>query len=224
MPKQDKEGNWIPSKRRRVEKGINGEWIPSRVSLETDIVGPWLDLYFQFKGVRSTSTEDYRAFKAWVGVSPDVAEMIFCKYFASRSDKARFCLALTLNFLKCMPTQDEGAANFKISRPTYRKYLWRTIDFLNQSMNEVFLTDISCYSHLFRYHTKKDLMGHSLNMAYSRIFMLLLMQLNAQLILQRTKQPSLTSVPLGRKTINIPIITSNTPLVFRSGLGRLFLF
>jgi len=62
----------IPSKKRKMQIGIDGQWQPSYVSLETEIVGPWLDLYFKYKGVRTSSTEDYRTFKAWVGVSPEV--------------------------------------------------------------------------------------------------------------------------------------------------------
>lgn len=109
----------------------------SKLTLEEDIVSPWLKLYKHHKQINCGVSEDYRRFKAWVGVSPDVAEMIYCKYSNELYLPDRTRLLLVLNFLKNMPSQDEGASNFQISRPTYRKYLWETMAYLDKTMNEV---------------------------------------------------------------------------------------
>jgi hypothetical protein len=105
--------------------------------LEEAIVAPWLELFQYYKRCKCGISEDYRRFKAWVGVSPDVAEMIYSKYFHLSFLPSRNRLLLVLNFLKNMPSQDEGASNFRLSRPTYRKYLWETLEYLDKTMNEV---------------------------------------------------------------------------------------
>jgi hypothetical protein len=107
-------------------------------TLEEEIVYPWLALFKHYKQTPCGLSEDYRRFKAWLGVSPDVAEMIYCKYFHESLLPDRDRLALVLNFLKNMPVQDERASNFRLSRPTYRKYLWETLTYLHQTMKEVF--------------------------------------------------------------------------------------
>lgn len=102
--------------------------------MEETIVKPWLDLYETYKGVKCGASEDYRRFKAWTGCSPDVCEFIFCKYNLLPN---RTHLLIVLTFLKNMPSEDEGSSNFRICRPTYRKYLWDTLFYLKGSMNEV---------------------------------------------------------------------------------------
>ena len=103
--------------------------------IEDEIARPWLILYKNYKGVACSTSEDYRQFKAWTGCTPDVCELIWIKYGQLLPAKDDVCLML--NFLKCMPTQDEGASSFKISRPTYRKRLWNTLWYLYGTMNEV---------------------------------------------------------------------------------------
>lgn len=105
--------------------------------LEATIARTWQCLYYFYKGTRCGKSEDYRKFKAWVGCSPDVCEFIFRKYQNDVYLPSRKFLLIVLNFLKNMPSQDEGAASFKISRPTYRKYLWSTLLYLDRTMTEV---------------------------------------------------------------------------------------
>ena len=103
---------------------------------EKQYVAPWLQLYKFYKSVRCSVSEDYRQFKAWTGCSPDVCELIWIKYCRGVLPKRDY-LCLALNFLKCMPTQDEGASSFQLSRPTYRKRLWDTLRYLYARMDEV---------------------------------------------------------------------------------------
>ena len=91
----------------------------------------WLDLYLELKGTRCSQSSDYRQFKAWLGVPPIIAEKIWLLYQDSIMLPNRYLLALVLNYLKVMPVQENGAAEFKISAPTYRKYLWTTIKYLD---------------------------------------------------------------------------------------------
>jgi hypothetical protein len=129
---KDELGRWIPRKKKRTEDDVlTGH------QKELQISQPWLDLYKQIKGVRCSPTEDFRQFKAWVGVVPVVAEMIFIKYSHEFFLTKRKYLALLLNFLKNMPSQENGAADFGMTRPTYRKHLWRTLDYLYLEMKEV---------------------------------------------------------------------------------------
>ena len=136
---RDEQGRWIPSTNHKRFKDSYGKWLPSPklITFEEKIVAPWLNLYLKYKGVKCSKTEDYRSFKAWVGVTPDVAEMIFTKYNDPFGLPSRDRLLIVLNFLKCMPSQDDASVNFGISRPTYRKYLWGTLFHLNKVMNEV---------------------------------------------------------------------------------------
>lgn len=129
---KDELGRWIPRKKKRTEDDVL-----TCHQQELQISQPWLDLYKQIKGVRCSPTEDFRQFKAWVGVVPVVAEMIFIKYSHEFFLTKRKHLALLLNFLKNMPSQENGAADFGMTRPTYRKYLWRTLDYLYLEMKEV---------------------------------------------------------------------------------------
>lgn len=135
---KDEHGRYLPSAHLIRLDPINK--IRS-AQLFNEIVQPWLDLYFYYKNVSCSTCEDYRQFRAWVGVSPDVAELIYKKYLHPLLPRDR--LLLLLNWLKAMPSQDEGSSSFRLSRPTYRKYLWETLDYLNLSMTEVFFR---CFS------------------------------------------------------------------------------
>lgn len=112
---------------------------PALVELLGDsftVIQPWLTIYQNYKGVPCSPTDDYRQFRSWVGLSPDVAEMIYYKY-PHPVLLSRERLLLVLNWLKCMPSQNEGSSSFHLSRPTYRKYLWETINYLDLAMKEV---------------------------------------------------------------------------------------
>jgi hypothetical protein len=87
--------------------------------------------------LKYSANEEHRKFKAWTGVTPTVAESIFQKYFNPIGLPDRSRVLIVLQFLKSMSTEDEGAAEFKLSRKTYRKYLWSAIEYLNESMNEI---------------------------------------------------------------------------------------
>lgn len=102
---KDAEGRWIPSKK---AKSGDGEFVE-------ELVDPWTQLYRQIHGVRCSPTDDHRQFKAWLGVHPDVAEMAWVKYSDDVFLKDRIHLALVLNFLKKMPTMQNGAASFNYS-------------------------------------------------------------------------------------------------------------
>jgi len=39
--------------------------------------------------------------------------------------------------MKTMPTEDEGSTNFQITRKTYRKYVWETLFYLENFMDEI---------------------------------------------------------------------------------------
>jgi len=102
---------------------------------------PWENLFFFYKGKKYSASENHRSFKAWTGVLPDVAEKIFLKYFDKDFLPDRSRVLMVLNYLKTMPTEDEGSSNFKITRKTYRKRLWQSIHYLDFSMKEINLED-----------------------------------------------------------------------------------
>ena len=58
-----------------------------------------------------------------------------CIYCIFLNNSSR--LFITLHFLKNAPTEDLGAATFKMTRNTYRKYLWSTLMYLNLVMEEI---------------------------------------------------------------------------------------
>jgi len=98
---------------------------------------PWVNLYVLYKGMKYSSAEDHRKFKAWTGVHPNVAEYIFNTY-QHECLPNRTRVLIVLHFLKDMPSEDEGASEFKISsRNTYRKYLWDSLLYLDHKMNEI---------------------------------------------------------------------------------------
>lgn len=121
----------LKSKRQKTNTPLN----PQQEEYEFSF--PWLDLYKELKSVRCSPTDDYRQFKSWLGVAPVVAEMVWIKYSHSLFLSKRIHLAIALNYLKCMPCQQVAAADFHITAPTYRKYLWKTLEHLDQSMTEV---------------------------------------------------------------------------------------
>jgi len=98
---------------------------------------PWINLYEFYKGVKYSSCEDHRKFRAWTGVHPLVAEKIFSLYQNEcLPDRTR--LLIVLHFLKDMPTEDSGADQFHLgSRNTYRRYLWQSMEYLDYRMNEI---------------------------------------------------------------------------------------
>ena len=109
---------------------------------EIDDLLPWKNLYALYKNTNYSASEDHRKFKAWVGVHPNIAEYIFSKYQDRDYLPNRTRLLIVLYFLKDMPTEDEGAAQFQInSRTTYRKYLWDSLHYLDYQMDEIKLED-----------------------------------------------------------------------------------
>jgi len=102
---------------------------------------PWLNLFQLYKGVKCSSAENHRKFRAWAGVHPLVAEKIFRKY-KHECLPNRTRLLIVLHFIKDMPSEDAGADQFHLgSRNTYRKYLWESLDYLDFFMNEIKLGD-----------------------------------------------------------------------------------
>jgi hypothetical protein len=105
---------------------------------EDEIIRPWANLYYFYKGIKLSYTENHRAIKAWTGVLPNVAEKIFVKYYDRDFLPDRSRLLVALNYMKTMPTEDEGSTNFQIkSRKTYRKYVWQTLHYLDFTMKEI---------------------------------------------------------------------------------------
>jgi hypothetical protein len=103
---------------------------------EAEIASPWVGLYWKYKNVKCSPTEDYCQFKAWTGCTPDVCELIWLKY-CQQFVPSRDYLCLALHWLKCMPSQDEGASAWQLSRPTYYKRLWEMLWFLYGALDEV---------------------------------------------------------------------------------------
>eukprot|EP01126_Amoeba_proteus_P001507 TRINITY_DN10446_c0_g1_i30.p1 TRINITY_DN10446_c0_g1~~TRINITY_DN10446_c0_g1_i30.p1 ORF type:complete len:130 (+),score=12.86 TRINITY_DN10446_c0_g1_i30:62-451(+) len=93
---------------------MNHDQFKLYLSIEYEITAPWYALYIQYKKVTCSPCEDDRQFRAWLGVVLETAEMIWIKY-------------------------DEGSSNFHLSCPTYRKYLWKTLYYLNDVMNEIYI-------------------------------------------------------------------------------------
>jgi hypothetical protein len=104
---------------------------------ESEIIRPWRNLYFFYKGVNYSEGENHRAFKAWTGVLPNVAEKIFAKYRDEDFLPDRSRLIILLNYMKTMPTEDEGSTNFQLTRKTYRKYVWQAMYYLEYKMDEI---------------------------------------------------------------------------------------
>ncbi len=81
---------------------------------------------------------DHRAFRAFTGVHPMVAEKIFMKYYHWFYLPDRSKLLMVLHYLKDMPSEDNACFTFKLgSRNTYRKWLWRVLYYLDHVMTEV---------------------------------------------------------------------------------------
>lgn len=100
-------------------------------------IQPWINLFELYIGPYSSIEED-RQFKAFFGCPPQVAEKIWVKYHHPNYLKDRSKLMVVLYFLKIMPTEDVGRMVFKLgSRNTYRKWLWKTLFYLNWVMSEV---------------------------------------------------------------------------------------
>lgn len=92
--------------------------------LFTIYIGPW------------SPSENFRGVRAFIGVHPEVAEVIFMRYGHSEF-MDRFQLFIALHFLKVYPTGDVACKLFKISRTNYRNILWKTIDYLSRVMDEI---------------------------------------------------------------------------------------
>jgi len=81
---------------------------------------------------------DHRAFRAFTGVHPMVAEKIFMKYYHWFYLPDRSKLLMVLHYLKDMPSEDNACFTFKLgSRNTYRKWLWRVLYYLDHVMTEI---------------------------------------------------------------------------------------
>jgi hypothetical protein len=109
---------------------------------------PWKNLYRRYKGIRYYAGENRRSFRAWTGCSPFVAEKIIRKYKNENYLPDRSRLLIALNYMKSMPTEDEGSSAFKLTRKTYRKYVWSALHYLELFMDEINLDHryASCFS------------------------------------------------------------------------------
>lgn len=100
-------------------------------------LSPWFSLYKYYKKKPYSAGENHRSFRAWTGTDPLVAEKIFQKYQDITFLPNRTRLLIVLNYLKSMPTEDEGSSSFHITRKTYRKYVWDTLFYLEYIMDEI---------------------------------------------------------------------------------------
>jgi len=98
---------------------------------------PWIKLYNKYCKNKYSSGENDRKFVAFTGVSPQVAEKVFQKYKKRIFLQSRLRLFIVLHFLKLYQTEEVSSAFFGYSRPTYRKYLWQTLYYLDFCMNEI---------------------------------------------------------------------------------------
>jgi hypothetical protein len=100
---------------------------------------PWMNLYALYVGPYN-EYENERCFRAFTGVCVAVAETIFDRYQHPKHLSGRTELLMLLNYLKDYPTEDNGRAQFKLkTRTTYREKISSLIDYLNHSMNEIYL-------------------------------------------------------------------------------------
>jgi len=97
---------------------------------------PWINLFNTYVG-RYSQAEHDRAFQAFAGVCPEVAEFVFLKYKHNTELPNRFAVLLVLHFLKTMPSEDNASRLFGLCRKTYCDKLWRGITHLNLVMKEV---------------------------------------------------------------------------------------
>jgi hypothetical protein len=79
---------------------------------------PWANLYRTYKGINLSRAENDRKFRSWTGVAPEVAEAIFVKYQHPQCLPDRTTLLIVLNFLKNMPTEDNGLLSFILRAET----------------------------------------------------------------------------------------------------------
>jgi hypothetical protein len=100
-------------------------------------IEPWIVLYERIVGPYSSVGND-RGFRAFTGISPQVAECIFDRYFHHKHLHNRFQLLIILHYLKDYPTEENAFRLFKFkTRTTYRKYLWNIVNYLDYVMNEI---------------------------------------------------------------------------------------
>jgi len=100
-------------------------------------VNPWICLFEYFFGPFSF-VDNCRVFRAFTGVSLQVAECIFERYKHTQYLPDRSTLLMLLHYLKVYPTEDNGRLLFNIkTRYTYRHRLWKVINYLDGVMNEI---------------------------------------------------------------------------------------
>jgi len=97
---------------------------------------PWINLFNTYVG-RYSQAEHDRAFRAFAGVCPEVAEFVFLKYKHNTELPNRFAVLLVLYFLKTMPSEDNASRLFGLCRKTYCDKLWHGITHLNLVMKEI---------------------------------------------------------------------------------------
>ena len=78
-----------------------------------------------------------RLFQALIGVEPQILEYIFQKYSNGKELSHELELLWCFNFLKEYNSMDSHAAFWKTSIPTFRKYIWNVILYLNEVLDEV---------------------------------------------------------------------------------------
>ena len=97
---------------------------------------PWINLYELYVGSFSKVDND-RAFRAFTGTSPEVAERIFRSYSHPKF-LTRTKLFMVLNYLKDYPSEDNASRQFNFkTRTTYRKHVAETLEYLNYVMVEI---------------------------------------------------------------------------------------
>jgi hypothetical protein len=136
------------------------------LEMENSIKVPWINLYELYVG-RYSPNDDDRGFRAFTGVPPEVAELVYQRCRDKNSNHlSRTKLLMVLNYLKLYPTEDVGMKSFNInSRKTYRKYIKETIFYLDCVMDEISLDDLMVMSQL---------------KGFSKIYRWSLMELSAQ--------------------------------------------
>jgi len=102
-------------------------------------IEPWETLYNVYNLDRYSAAETHRKFTAFTGVVPCVAEIIFQRYYDVDHLPNRSRLLLVLFYLKTAPTENVGAAKFGLTRTTYRIRLWDTLEYLDNTMDEIHL-------------------------------------------------------------------------------------
>ena len=93
----------------------------------------WWRLYRDDKGALGTR----QSFKAEFGLAPDVIEYVWTTYCDGYEQFQPKDLLMALNFLKVYNTYDVMHVAWNVSYDTFRLRVWRILEHLYESMDEV---------------------------------------------------------------------------------------